>query len=128
MSCYPRASRRTRQLHIDTVNDPSTCVWLLLRGEADIATAAELDTALEAVHLGEHQSVHLHVGELEFVDVATLRQLTLFARRAREAGHTVMTCRAELTLRRVAELLGIQDELGVLPESPSLRVRADGPN
>jgi ABC-type transporter Mla MlaB component len=91
----------------------------MLRGEADIATAAKLDSALQAVQLAQHQSVHLHVGELGFADVGTLCQLATFARRARGAGHTVMTCRAKPTLRRVTQSLGIHHELGLLPESPS---------
>lgn len=107
------------QLSVDTVTHPSS-VWILLRGEADMATAAELHTALDAVQLARHQSVHLHVGELGYADVRTLCQLALFARRARGAGHAVMTCRANPTMRRVAEHLGIHDELGVLPESRSL--------
>jgi anti-anti-sigma factor len=107
------------QLSVDTVTHPSS-VWILLRGEADIATAAELRTALNSVQLARHQSLHLHVGDLGYADVGTLCQLALFARRARRAGHTVMTCRANPTMRRVAEHLGIHDELGVLPASPSL--------
>lgn len=109
------------QLHVETITHPSS-VWILLRGEADIASAADLDSALNAVQLAQYQSVHLHVGELGYADVRTLCQLALFARRARGAGHTVMTCRAKPTLRRVAAHLGLHDELGLLPESPSVPV------
>jgi anti-anti-sigma regulatory factor len=85
--------------------------WILLRGEADISTLDQLETALERVDLDGTRSVHLDVSELAFVDAATIRRLTVFAVRARQAGHHVDTCGAGPTFRMVARLLGVRDHL-----------------
>lgn len=88
--------------------------WVILQGEADIATLEDLGTALDHVELDGAESVHLHVTALDFVDVATMRRLTLFARRAGRAGHSIMTCGANPTFRTLARLLGARADLGLL--------------
>lgn len=88
--------------------------WLILRGEADISTLDELEAALEHVKDDGAGSVHLHVADLDFADVATVRRLILFARRARRTGHEIMTCGANPTFRTLARLLGARADLGLL--------------
>jgi hypothetical protein len=73
----------------------------------------DLEVALEHVELDDTRSVHLHVTELDFADAATIRRLTAFARQVRRAGHDVKTCGASPTLRKVARLLQVHDDLGL---------------
>lgn len=87
--------------------------WVTLHGEADISTLGDLEAALEHVELNGATAVHLHVTELEFADIATIRRLTAFARRAKQTGHEVQTCGANPTLRKVARLLRVHDDLGL---------------
>src|SRR5512139_1177185 len=86
--------------------------WVILQGEADIATLEDLQAALEHVELDCAKSVHLHMSELDFADVATVRRLTIFAKQAKQTGHRIKTCGASPTVRKVARLLEVQDDLG----------------
>jgi anti-anti-sigma factor len=99
-------------LRVDTVKGEDIA-WVVLQGEADISTLRDLEVALEHVELDDTRSVHLHVTELEFADAATIRRLTAFARQVRRAGHDVKTCGASPTLRKVAHLLHVHDDLGL---------------
>ena len=99
-----------QRLEIKSVKRENTA-WVVLRGEADIATLEDLQAALARIELSDIDSVHLHLPDLDFADVATLRQLTLFARQARHAGRDITTCGAKPILRKVAHLLGFHDDL-----------------
>jgi anti-anti-sigma factor len=101
------------QLRIETV-DRSDATWVVLCGEADIATLQQLEFALTRIQLRGVRSVHFHVTALDFADAATLRQLTMFARQAQQSGHEVRTCGASPTLRKIAGLLRIQADLGLV--------------
>jgi anti-anti-sigma regulatory factor len=107
-------SSRSSTLRIDTTDRGPAAFWLTLSGEADIATLAELEEALARVHLHGAQSVHLHLADLKFCGVETIDRLSNFARHARRAGHEVMSCRANLFVHRVANLLECRQELGLL--------------
>lgn len=87
---------------------------VILQGEADIATLRDLDTALEHVELGGAATVQLELDGLEFADSATIRRLAAFAREAKRTGHDVQTCGASPTLRKVARMLNVQDDLGLV--------------
>ncbi len=100
-------------LGIETAVNGSA-VWISLRGEADISTLGRLEAALADVELNGARSVTLDVTELGFVDAATIRRLTVFARRAKETGYDVQTRGASPTFRTVASLLGLRDHLGLL--------------
>jgi anti-anti-sigma factor len=88
-------------------------VTLVLLGEADIATVDRLEATLAQIEVDGVRAVHVDLTELDFADVATLRQLMLFARRARSNGHQVTTGGARPVLRKVAVLLGGEDTLGL---------------
>jgi anti-anti-sigma factor len=88
-------------------------ITITLRGEADIATVDRLGATLGQVEVEDARVVHVDLTELDFADVATLRQLMLFARRARSNGHQVTTGGAKPVLRKVTGLLGGEDTLGL---------------
>jgi anti-anti-sigma regulatory factor len=88
-------------------------VTITLRGEADFATVERLEATLEQVELAGDRAVHVDLTELDFADVAILRQLMLFAQRARGRGHQVTTGGARPVLRKIAGLLGGEDTLGL---------------
>lgn len=87
--------------------------WIVLAGEADISTLGDLEATLDRVELDGTKSVHLHLTGLDFADTATIRRLTLFARQVQQTGHHIKTCGANPTLRKVAGLLQVQDDLGL---------------
>lgn len=90
--------------------------YIVLQGEADLATLADLEAALDCAPLEQVKSIHLHVKELDFVDATTMRRLTVFAKRARQNGRQVTTCGADSTFRLLARLLRARRDLG-LPET-----------
>ncbi|MFC5178548.1 STAS domain-containing protein [Nocardioides taihuensis] len=108
----------TDRVHTSTLGvrvlDRDDGVWVILRGEADIATLAELEAALARVELDVPGPVHLDVTELTFADVATIRSLATFARGAARTGHGVRTYGSGPTLRKVATILGFDTDLGIL--------------
>jgi anti-anti-sigma factor len=99
-------------LKIETTQDEDA-VWVILQGEADIATLQHLEAALGRIGLDGAQRVHLQVADLDFADVSTLRQLTLFAKQARQAGRDVRTVGARPILRKVAQLMSVHHDLGL---------------
>jgi anti-anti-sigma factor len=99
-------------LKIETTHDEEA-VWVILQGEADIATLQQLETALARVGLDGAERVHLHVTDLDFADVATLHQLTSFARKVRQRGREVHTIGARPILRKIAQLMCVHHDLGL---------------
>jgi anti-anti-sigma regulatory factor len=93
--------------------DRDDSAWVILQGEADIATLGDLEAALAHLELDDAKPVHLDVTELTFADVATIRRLAIFAQRARQAGHSVRTCGARPGLRKVANILRLQVDLAL---------------
>jgi anti-anti-sigma regulatory factor len=107
-----------RTLSVQVIQHDSVA-RVVLRGEADISTLERLDAALDLVKLHRTRALQLQMSELTFADAATIRRLTLFASHARQTGRRIETCGANPTLRTVARLLNVQDELG-LAEHPAL--------
>ena len=88
--------------------------WVVLQGEADVSTLELLEAALEHTELTGTTSIHLQVSELDFADAATVRRLTVFAKRARQSGRDIKTCGANPTFRLLARVLDARDALGLL--------------
>jgi anti-anti-sigma regulatory factor len=113
----PNANSLTDLDHVDDLRvetiTGTDIVWVHLHGQADISTLGDLDAALEQVELDGARCVHLHLNDLDFADVATIRRLTAFARKATRAGHEVTTCGASPMLRKVAHLLRVHEDLGI---------------
>ena len=100
-------------LRVQIVNLDAS-VWVILQGEADIATLQDLKAALANVELNDPRPLYLDVTDLTFADVATIHQLAMFAQQARQSGNSVRTCGARPTLRKAASILGFHTDLGIL--------------
>jgi ABC-type transporter Mla MlaB component len=99
-------------VRLEAVSGPGV-LRVLIDGEVDFCTLDQLGAALRALVLNDGVLVQLDVVHLRFVDVAALRLLTGWVREARRTGHRVCTTGAGLTLRKVAALLEIDDDLGI---------------
>jgi anti-anti-sigma factor len=88
-------------------------VQVLVSGELDMATDAELRVALSSVELGPDGTVWLHLHDLEFADAASVEQLLAFIRLARDAGREVGVVGARGVVLRMIHLLGHAGELDV---------------
>jgi ABC-type transporter Mla MlaB component len=86
---------------------------IAVHGESDFSTLHELDRALADITLDGARLVHLDLAHLAFADVATVRRLAAFTGDAKRSGHDVTTSGAHHTLRKVADLLHAQDDLGL---------------
>lgn len=102
----------THALHVETVKHDDAA-WVIVQGEADLATLQELEVALTRIPLDDARVVHLHLDRLTFADVATLRQLTAFARTAKQSGRDIQTCGANPMIRKVARMLAVHEDLGL---------------
>lgn len=100
-------------LRVETVTDGHV-LRVVLHGECDFSTVSDLDRALEGVELVGSRRVYLDLTHLAFADVATIRRLAAFAGDAKRAGQDVATCGAQPTLRKVADLLHVHSELGLV--------------
>jgi anti-anti-sigma factor len=87
--------------------------WLDVSGELDLATDDDLRIALAAVQPHRDGTIWLGVGDLEFVDAASLHQLLTFVRAARMSGRSVGVDGARGVVRRMAGLMGFEAELAV---------------
>lgn len=97
-------------LRIETITGEDIAS-VILHGEADISTLRELETALERVELDGATSVRLDVSDLHFADAGAIRQLTIFAKQATQAGYHIETCGVNPTLRKMVRLLEVDDDL-----------------
>lgn len=85
------------------IRDDGAHVVVILRGELDIANAADLGTVLsEAVARNPHVIVDL--SDLTFIDCASLGVLVWARTRAREAGGDLVLAGARGRVRRVLVL------------------------
>lgn len=107
-----RSGPNEGRLSVETVGDEHA-IRIILRGEADIGNLADLDIALTGIELDGTMQVQLHVSELAFLDVAALRQLTLFAQQLKETGYTVTTHGAQPMVDQLVRLVGVDDDLGL---------------
>ena len=99
-------------LTIETVSS-ELAAWITVHGEADIANVDQLKAALASVELAGRESVHIHVYDLQFADVASVRELAIFAIRAKQSGVTITICGAQPRLHRLARLMQVDGELGL---------------
>lgn len=100
-------------LRVETLTEGQV-LRVALHGECDFSTIWRLDHALKDVELTGSRLVYLDLTHLTFADVATIRHLAAFAGDAKRAGQDVATRGAHPTLRKVASLLRVHDELGLV--------------
>lgn len=91
-----------RVLHVASERD--CCVKLI--GEADFSVLHVLSDALQTVALRRGQDVRLDVADLHFIDVACMRALMSFFRRAARAGVSVHVVDANSEFTLLADLFG----------------------
>ena len=99
-------------LRVETVKDGHV-LRVALHGESDFSKIHELDQALRNIELDGARLVHLDLTQLAFADVATIRRLAAFAGYAKRTGPDVTTCGARPIVRKVANLLRVQEDLGL---------------
>jgi len=97
---------------VETVHDGAV-TQILLCGEVDTANLPQLEDGLADIALGGNREVRFDVSDLNFMDVAALRQLTLFARHLRESGYDVRTRGAQPLLEHLVRLTGVEGDLGL---------------
>ena len=81
--------------------------------KATSRTSTSSTKALRSITLDGAQLIQLDLTHLAFADVATIRRLAAFTGHAKRTGHDVTTSGAHPTLRKVAELLHAEDDLGL---------------
>ena len=88
--------------------------WVIVSGEVDFADLADLGQALERVPLDAAPLVHLDLSGLSFADSYAVRRLADFAVGVRASGKEVRTSGANRVVSRVASVLGVEAELGLV--------------
>ena len=91
-----------------TVTATSTqgVVWIVVRGEVDLANHQQLRISLAAIDLSAASVVYLDLRLLGFCDSAGCAILIRFQRQAAAAGCDVRIHRARPVVRKVLSLLG----------------------
>ena len=86
-------------------------LWVHLRGEADLGNHEMLRSGLTGVELAGAGAVHLGLSDLTFCDLSAFRHLVAFAIRVRDTGRDLSAHGACPTIRKVARLLNVSQEL-----------------
>lgn len=86
-------------------------LWVHVRGEADLGNHEVLQIGLTRVELDGANAVHLGLSDLTFCDLSAFRHLVTFAIRVRGAGRDLSAHGACPTIRKVARLLDVSQEL-----------------
>lgn len=99
-------------LRVETVAD-GPVLRVALHGECDFSKISYLEQTLRGLELNGSRLVFFDLTHLAFADVATIRHLAAFAGDAKRAGQDVATAGAHPTLRKVADLLQVHEDLGL---------------
>lgn len=89
------------------------CLCLSVRGELDLATAADLPRD-DFSSRRDLTTVLVDLGELTFCDVTGLRALLAFSRLHEAQGRSVAVVRATPFMWRLMRLCGVNDRLGTV--------------
>jgi hypothetical protein len=100
------------RLHVVLVCNGTTAS-VLLHGEADVGSLVRLQGALHDGELSSATSVEVNAAGLVFCDVASMRELALFARQAGAQGRVVRTSGASPLLMKLARMMGVVEDLGL---------------
>ena len=79
---------------------------VVLSGEADLTSAAQLNALITAQLSGETRQLTVDVSGLRFADTASIRTLVLAARTLKERGGSLVLLRPQETMSTVLDLLG----------------------
>jgi anti-sigma B factor antagonist len=80
-------------------------VWIAVSGELDLSNHDQLAQALAGLSLAGSRHVHLQLSNVGFCDVAGMRHLLAFIRRAELMGRQVSAHGASRSLRRLCHLM-----------------------
>jgi anti-sigma B factor antagonist len=103
LTAVPRA-----QLTV-TTGPAGGALLVTLTGELDIASLPDVAPQLEALLARDPQPVHLDLAELEFLDSSGVAVLIRIANRF----HPVTAAHATPVVRRVVQVLGLADRVGL---------------
>lgn len=95
------------------IADNQDAAQVIVRGEVDRSNLEQLQAALADVELDGQRAVGIDVSDLDFFDVAALRQLAAFVTRTRQSGREVTTRGARPMLQAAARALTVEGELGL---------------
>lgn len=90
---------------------------IILSGEADITTAAELSELITGQLAGETRRLAIDVAGLDFADTAAIRVFLVAARRLRQRGGGLVLLRPQRALARVLEILGAGEVIEIRGET-----------
>jgi anti-sigma B factor antagonist len=88
---------------------------LMLSGEADMTTAAELSGTLTAQLASGARYLTVDISGLRFTDSSSMRALAMAARALREQGGDLVLLRPQPTVARVLGLLSLDQVMTVRP-------------
>lgn len=88
--------------------------YLIPRGELDMASAQELDTALSRLLRDGHRAVTVDLSELTFIDCRGVRALAEATERFSDAGGRLVLTRPAPPVVRVLDLLQLDAELDIV--------------
>lgn len=81
-------------------------------GEVDVSCAAELRDAIHAA-LDEAKAVTIDLAEVPYIDSTGIGVLVGASHRAAEEGVALRVANPQRNVRRVFDMLGVTDELGI---------------
>ena len=105
----PRTREKMNPLSV-AVTTNAGAVWIQIRGELDLATCDDLQTALKAVDFDGADGVHLMLDQLTFCDVAGARILLQFERKARLSGRKTTINGTDPMVRKILTMLAGRDQ------------------
>jgi anti-sigma B factor antagonist len=96
--------------------------WVILaaEGEIDIATAPELDQAVETVISEGATAIAVDLSPAGFMDSTGLRSLILAQRKVQAVGGSMAVVSGSGPIRRLLEVAGVVEALSVVPTRDSL--------
>ena len=103
----------TRRMLMTSLADGESGPVLILAGEADLTSVAQLSAALSAQMGDGIRKVTVDISGLRFADAASVRSLMLAARMLTERGGQLLLLHPRAHVARVLELLGADQVIEV---------------
>jgi anti-sigma B factor antagonist len=101
-------------------------IVLSVQGEVDLATAAELETALRRALETPTERLVVDLREVQFMDSTGLAMLVEHDRLAREAGRRLIVVKGPPQVQRAFDVTGLSTRLTMVDEPPPARRDPEG--
>ncbi len=111
----PGGSAQQGDLLVCRVEEDPTAALLHVSGEVDLFTAPLLRDHLVRLVDGSKRGIVVLLAEVQYIDMAGIRALEDGLRRAQELGSRLVLASPSAIVRRVFEIVGMQNQLPVLP-------------